>query len=248
MAKRTKKRAKSGGAQVSGKIGDESIDLTLEGGKIVEFNKSEKSDGGYKSCRETHPALPLGDGLVIYGGSCIKPVVKDADVYIGFDGGMDFTKRHFPWNQGEEVYFKITDGQAPGNVEEFKKLVEWTAQQLMIGKKVHAGCIGGHGRTGTFFAALASVMLSEEDAITYVRENYCKKAVESQVQINFLHKHFGIKKAKPSKPGVSYSNSTKWEGWDSWSPGKGSSVVCSYDQSTGTPIKTPGSIWGSHLD
>ena len=46
------------------------------------------------SCYHSHPPLKLpGTELVIYGGSCISPVVKDADVYIGFDAGMTFTER-----------------------------------------------------------------------------------------------------------------------------------------------------------
>ena len=45
------------------------------------------------SCYQSHPALKLpGTELVIYGGSCISPAVKDADVYIGFDAGMTFTR------------------------------------------------------------------------------------------------------------------------------------------------------------
>ncbi len=49
-------------------------------------------------------------------------------------------------------------------------------------------CIGGHGRTGT---ALCSVLvecgeLSPKDAIEYVRKVYCKEAVESEGQKNYL--------------------------------------------------------------
>jgi hypothetical protein len=38
-----------------------------------------------------------------------------------------------------------------------------------------------------------------EDAITWVRGNHCHKAVESQAQIEWLHKHYGITKVKPTK-------------------------------------------------
>lgn len=147
----------------------------------------------YVSCYESHPALNIGDtGLVIYGGSCSRPVVKDADVYIGFDGSMTFTSRALPWNPGTEFLYLITDMSAPKESTDFKRLVSWTAEQLQSGAKVHCGCIGGHGRTGMFLSALVSHMTGEQDAITYVRQHYCKKAVESHEQAAYLEKHFGI--------------------------------------------------------
>ena len=148
--------------------------------------------GGFERCHKSHPALKLpGTELVIHGGSCCNPVVTDADVYIGFDSGMQRTSARFPWNSGTEVYFKINDMSPPDDAVEFAKLVSWTKTQLEAGKKVHAGCIGGHGRTGTFLAALVSAF-GEKDAIAYVRKHYCEKAVESSGQVKFLGKHFDV--------------------------------------------------------
>jgi protein-tyrosine phosphatase len=56
----------------------------------------------------------------------------------------------------------------PDKPDEFKKLVAWTRKQLEAGLKVHCGCMGGHGRTGTFLAALSSDF-GEKDAISHVR-------------------------------------------------------------------------------
>ena len=151
-------------------------------------------------CYASHPPLPLGGGgLVIHGGSCLDPAVIDADVYIGFDRGMRLTSRQYPWTPGHELLFTINDMQAPAKPGHFKKLVHWTADRLTDGLKVHCGCIGGHGRTGTFFAALVRVMLDEPDAIAYVRQHYCKKAVESAAQVAFLAEHFGVEGASPTK-------------------------------------------------
>ena len=91
----------------------------------------------------------------------------------------------------------------PDDPAEFKKMVTWTLQQLDEGKKVHCGCIGGHGRTGTFLAALCAEA-GEKDAITYVRKNYCKKAVESTKQAEFLTKHFGVTEVEGYKDTASY--------------------------------------------
>jgi hypothetical protein len=165
--------------------------------------------GSYKRCYHSHKPLPLVDGLEIHGGSGNDPAIEDADVYIGFDGGSRRSSRQYPWKKTVEFHFKIVDMQAPADPAEFKKLVKWTITQLKAGKKVHAGCIGGHGRTGTFFAALVKEMLGIEDAIQYVRDNYCKKAVESKSQVDFLVKHYGVKPAKPAK---TVSTSGSWGG------------------------------------
>lgn len=164
--------------------------------------KSGDLGGGvYKtaSCFESHPAMPLpGTSLVIYGGSCSRPIVKDADIYIGFDHSMSETKRRFPWNNGEEVRFLIPDMSTPSDPDEFRRLVIWTKKKIAKGAKIHAGCIGGHGRTGMFLSALVS-LYGEKGAIDYVRQHYCQKAVESSGQVNFLSDQFGITKAKGAK-------------------------------------------------
>jgi hypothetical protein len=196
--------------------------------------KSSYSGGSYERCYKTHPPLKLpGIDLVIYGGSCSEPVVLDADVYIGFDSSMRFTQRHWPWKKGHEVLFKITDMSVPDSPEEFKKLVGWTKARLEEGLKVHCGCIGGHGRTGTFLAALVSEY-GEKDAISHVRKHYCQKAVESDKQVKFLHEHFGVVKVKGHKMGGSYSTG-----------GGGSSKVKSSSQPTSfAPMRGNGNIWG----
>lgn len=160
----------------------------------------QKWQSTYVKCYETHPALEIGGGTLI-GGSCLSPVTANADVYIGFDYGMKVLKTK-PW-LGEkapiQVHYEVTDMHAPKDAKDYIELVKWTVAQLEAGKIVHAGCIGGHGRTGMFFAAIYKLVTGEEDAITKVRELYCEKAVESKAQVNFLHDHFGIKKAEPAK-------------------------------------------------
>lgn len=175
--------------------------------------KLSQYSGKTGRCFETHPALKVGD-YEVFGGSCIDPIVKDANIYIGFDSGMRMTTASFPWNRKrEEVLFYIADGTAPSNAEEFKRMIVWVAEQIIAGKKVHAGCIGGHGRTGTFLAALVTHMTGIEDSIAYVRSNYCKKAVESTTQVDFLNKHYGIKKIAASKAHLYDTGSSTKQSW-----------------------------------
>jgi len=163
----------------------------------------EAHDKYVPSCYESHPGLKI-DGHLIYGGSCSHPVVKDADIYVALQHGSTSNMATDPWDVGEkkviEVKFSIEDTQAPKykHSKRFFKMIDWLCNQLHEGKKIHVGCIGGHGRTGMVLAAIVA-RLGEKDAITYVRKHYCKKAVESPEQVNFLHQHFGVIKVGGSK-------------------------------------------------
>lgn len=169
----------------------------------------EPSGGGYgdlyKSkprCHTKHQPLKLGMGEVV-GGACGSPRAG-YDIYIGFDYGMKMQHQPYPWEQKDdpiiEFQYRITDMCAPKSPKQFKKMISWCAEQLDDGKKIHVGCIGGHGRTGLFLAALVSLYEDlTDDPIAYVRKEHCKKAVESQSQLKFLKKHFGIK-IKGHKP------------------------------------------------
>jgi len=180
---------------------------------------------GSKPCHETHPVLDIGGGKQIWGGSCGYPTVDDADIYIGFDGGMKKRPSAYPWNDGHSVHFSIPDGCPPQDIPEFKKMIEWVCVQVDLGRKVHCGCIGGHGRTGMFLSALVAHRGSKigiefpdgftDDPIAYVRKNYCDRAVESQSQVDFLVKEYGCKAAAPSKKSSGWggSDKSKATGW-----------------------------------
>ena len=160
---------------------------------------------GYKhQCYRTHKPLKLQSGYTVYGGSCSDPVVQDADIYVGLDGSMGDHPSMLPWTKPQGVYYRIPDMQVPTNPETFKKLILWLVKALKDGKKVHVGCIGGHGRTGMVLSALVKELDGEVDAIEYVRKHYCDSAVETSSQVDFLHKHFGIKKASSFKDFLGY--------------------------------------------
>lgn len=168
--------------------------------------------GGFKRCWESHKPLPIGVGdktYYIHGGSCLVDH-PDMDVFVGLDFGMVNSPLMFPWTKGVAFPYYINDMQAPKNIETFMQLIKYLSRELILGKKVFVGCIGGHGRTGTVFAALVTFMTGNKDSIGYVRKNYCEKAVESATQINFLNTHFGITKEAASK---ALSSGTSGGGW-----------------------------------
>ena len=164
-----------------------------------------------KRCYETHKDLEImtleGKTYTITGGSCTFPF-EGYDIYVGFDHGMDISKQHFPWNKGQEILFPIKDQNIPDDGKEFKKLINWLEKKLIDGKSIHLGCIGGHGRTGMVLCALYAQMSKETDAIQYVRENYCKKAVETKQQVKFLMSHYNIDYAKARGIYTSISSDT----------------------------------------
>lgn len=224
-----------------------------------------KGESTWGRCYEKHPVLEIGGGRFI-GGSCTSPVTDKADVYIGFQSGMKHTNRRFPWWPGHEIEFKVTDYQAPreSEAEQYIALVDWTVEMLGKGLTIHAGCIGGHGRTGMFLAAILA-RLGEERPIAHARAHYCKKAVESAEQVKFLAKHFGCEADAKAAKERTFTSSKSGSSWDSdgrsWSTGSEAwqSPVSRYRDRYGTPkapeksetiTPTPGAsnVWGRTLD
>jgi hypothetical protein len=124
----------------------------------------------------------------------------------------------FPWiteGRVELIHLYIKDmgiREPEWKLDAFRNLVDYLCNQLQAGKRIHIGCIGGHGRSGLLLSAIVA-KLGTKDAIQWVRQNHCEKAVESEQQINFLVKHYGVTPAEPAKKewstvsqGCSYSS------------------------------------------
>jgi len=57
------------------------------------------------------------------------------------------------------------------------------------GKNVEVACVGGHGRTGTVLACMAVLAgIRPEDAVTWVRERYCERAVQEPAQAYWVER------------------------------------------------------------
>jgi hypothetical protein len=154
-------------------------------------------------CTSFHPPLQLAindKAVEIYGSSCSNPIVADADIYISLDRSSPNYDWEHPWIETDKkhIRFIIVDGSIPEDNEQFKQCIDYTIKALDEGKKVHVGCIAGHGRTGLFLAALAQKTIGkklDEDgisAIDYVRDTYCANAVENLRQVLFLTTLHGI--------------------------------------------------------
>lgn len=88
--------------------------------------------------------------------------------------------------RGEIWYYPIRDYSVlPDDVA--TQAVTKIVSALENKKKVGIFCLGGHGRTG-YLACLVLGALDYADPIRYIRENYCKLAVESNEQIKQIAK------------------------------------------------------------
>lgn len=223
--------------------------MTWFDGKKDSVHTSAK--GTYVKCADSHPALPItvdGTTYHVYGGSGGSPMHSDHDIYVALDGSTPEHKNFFPWNNPGKTFvsFYINDMSVPKDYVEFRKMIVWLGHEVQAGRKVHVGCMGGHGRTGTVLAALVKHMTGAEDAINYVRKHYCPKAVESASQIEFLHKEFGINKVAATKE---YTKSKKVYGSDGVSYGYADTFNSTYTKDTGSkgmelvPAEEFGSIW-----
>lgn len=178
-------------------------------------------------CYEGHQVIKILNGEFL-GASCSNPVAG-FDIYVGLDGGFRTIGPGYPWEPPSstpehQFLFHIADGSAPKDPVRFKAMITWLTAQLKAGKRIHAGCIGGHGRTGLLLAALIAEATGEIDAIAWTRKNHCEKAVESTAQVKFLMDHYGVKPAVGSKShytekATTSSYSTAWNQSSSWYKG-----------------------------
>jgi len=217
---------------------------------------SAKKSGGYKKCAHDHPPLKIktvsGVNTVVYGGVCGDPVHKGLDIYVALDQFTSHDPQAYPWHGTRQfIYFPITDMSTPKDPVEFKAMIDWLGTQMTEGKSVHVGCLGGHGRTGMVLAALVSTLSGNADAITYVREFYCEKAVETKGQVDWLAKHFGIKPVEGYKDKRHYHfTATSVSGLTPAPVNKRDARAEAMAKEFGShvvevkPVKLAGNIWG----
>ena len=71
------------------------------------------------------------------------------------------------------------------NMETLDMGVRYSLMSIAKNKKVYVGCMGGCGRTGLYFGALAKV-LDIPEPIKYVRANFKAHAIETKQQENYI--------------------------------------------------------------
>ena len=140
-----------------------------------------------KTCKPHQQWLAIGKHKVFLksSGGQLDPEVQ---VFIDLTGG-GYYKREIP-AELQHLFpkrvivmdWELRDGSV---CEELPGMV---VTLLENGYTVGWGCIGGHGRTGWLAAAVLQALTgcTGDEAVDYVRKNYCKDAIETRDQLDEL--------------------------------------------------------------
>ncbi len=79
-------------------------------------------------------------------------------------------------------------------------------------------CFGGHGRTGTMLSIFAALTgATKGDPVQFVRDHYCKEAVETATQIRYIEEVTGRKiEAEESRKPVAVAGFHSLTDWYTW--------------------------------
>jgi hypothetical protein len=164
------------------------------------------------SCKPHQNWLQI-DQYRVFLKSATGDIDPKVQIYIDLTGGS-YLKRVIP-PQLQELL-----GNPSLIMMEWELLDGYTCDQLpnMVvtlleaGYVVGWGCVGGHGRTGWLAAKVLQELTncSGNEAVDYVRKNYCASAIETQNQLNDLNSD------RPIKPFTvvvdnTYSFGKKWD-------------------------------------
>jgi hypothetical protein len=161
-------------------------------------------------CSHWRDPFELENGLYVYGsarkahGDKNKKPVPTAGVYLDQSWMADFgpvwTTRAMPEHLQKEVP-DILAIQWPDmgaiKVWDLSMGVVWALDRVNRGEIVDIACIGSHGRTGTFMAAMLIYMgRTPDEAIAEVRERHCKSAIESVAQEKLIERLYKTRNRK----------------------------------------------------
>lgn len=141
-----------------------------------------------RHCIHSLDHYELDNGRTVYLSSVIdarryRDWIPDIGIY--FDGSWDTESESFtylvPW---EDYGLPLVD------MPTFTKYVDVALWHIANGETVDIGCVGGHGRTGTFLACLdiasSGGTMGARRAIEKVRHNHCWQAIETSEQSWFV--------------------------------------------------------------
>src|SRR5260370_41023744 len=83
------------------------------------------------------------------------------------------------------------DFGVPGDAGAADREIRDAFERARAGQRVEVACVGGHGRTGTVLACMAILSgVPPEDAVEWVRQAYCRRAVQEPSQQYWISRHF----------------------------------------------------------
>ena len=159
-------------------------------------------------CRHDPTLICQIAGVRFYGASRIRLNARSlaavkADLLINLTGDSLYDGHRQPIKKAPEPWKELREYFQPSPVEEI--VIDWPDMGVIHAdrffwsqffrlikdnqkKNVVIFCVGGHGRTGTCVACFMTVMLGIHGgkAIRAIRDGYCKKAVETKEQEDYV--------------------------------------------------------------
>lgn len=165
-------------------------------------------------------------GINLYGGGTSHGVSSE-NIDIIFDLADGFKSTSTQWNLPSGWKAKLADPPVvidmhvrDGDPPTYRADANFWKQlwQDLVGEvtkrnrniNVLVACQGGHGRTGTVLSCLimaAGVTAAKDDPITWLRDRYCKRAVESQDQIDYIEYIWDLDLSLVQKAPLGYTSS-----------------------------------------
>ncbi len=138
-------------------------------------------------------AIALPDATLIRGRGRREPLptgpLPDFGLYLGRPPGrIGAIRRSQPWRPDwPATWLDWPDFGTPRDAVVAAQAIENAYGLARAGQRVEVACAGGTGRTGTVLACMAILAgHPPKDAITWVRQNYRRKAVETPGQRRWI--------------------------------------------------------------
>ena len=155
--------------------------LRKEGHREVDYGVY--LDGSWRSKLEVKPTTSYSSGPLVNGVNSIPA---------GFIENWE--TKYNPPEPLNGVYLPWSDRGAPP-MHKITPLLDWLCAELDSDRTFEIACMGGHGRTGTLAAMLllrrADGKIKPGEAISLIREVYCKEAIESWEQVQRIFESVG---------------------------------------------------------
>lgn len=124
------------------------------------------------------------DGSITFHVSSSWNLRKEGEYVPQF--GLYFDWGWKPWWRAEHIDWP--DMSLPTKLEVAFEQILAATELALTGVDVEFGCIGAHGRTGTALAVVNVILGCEaQEAISHVRNNHCKHAIETPRQEWYVH-------------------------------------------------------------
>jgi hypothetical protein len=158
--------------------------ISVTDGELSAIRQEWEAAGRPQAERHVHQSrVTFVDGTIVTGVSWAAQNPYDRETAPSF--GLYLDERWAPpW---PHTHVEWPDFGVPADLDGFRAALADALERARRGEIVELGCLGGHGRTGTALACLAILTgTPPNEAVEWVRANYCEKAVETDEQLRLV--------------------------------------------------------------